>query len=88
MFSYRFPKWEKEIDVKKFSIATTVIYILTLLPMLIIGHFNWLTADDTTLAYSSSQYFRETGNALGALAMAFVGALMITSTGWGITLQT
>ncbi len=71
MFNYTLPKWDKRIGVKALNIAVTVFYILSLVPMLVIGHFDWLSADDLSLGGPMVRYYESTKSIVGTLFMAF-----------------
>ena len=59
-----------KINIKAFSIACTVFYILSIIPLLVISFYNWPTADDMSLALKTYQYYNETGNVLGVVGVA------------------
>ncbi len=67
MFSYNTPNFIKRIDVKKLSIFFTVLYVLSLIPMLVLGFYDWPSADDYTMALQPRLYFAQTGNIFGTV---------------------
>ena len=71
MFSYKFPKWTKRINTKVFSFLLTLCYIISIVPLLVLGHFNWPSADDLSLALVTHRYYSETGNIIGTFFKAF-----------------
>ncbi|SFC60149.1 DUF6056 family protein [Butyrivibrio sp. YAB3001] len=48
-----------------------IIYALSLVPMLIIGIYNWPSADDFSMALQPHETFVETGNLISTLVSAF-----------------
>ena len=71
MFNYRLSKWTKQINIKRMSMFVTALYIIAVLPLLIIGFYNWPSADDMSLALQTYRYYSETGNILGTFLLAF-----------------
>jgi hypothetical protein len=67
MFSYNTPNFIKRIDVKKLSIFFTVLYVLSLIPMLVLGFYDWPSADDYSMALQPHLYFAQTGNIFGTI---------------------
>lgn len=71
MFSYKLPKWNIKINTKALSIALTVVFILSTLPLLVLSHYNWPSADDLSLALKTHQYYQSTGSLIGTFFYAF-----------------
>ncbi len=71
MFNYKFPKWEKKLNTKALSIAATIVYVLSVIPLLVVGCYNWPSADDMSLAYDTYQYYSSTGSLIGTFFRAF-----------------
>ncbi len=71
MFTYSLPKWNKKLNTKTLSIVATVIYILTTLPLLIVGLYNWPSADDMSLALETYRCYKSTGNVIATFFTAF-----------------
>ena len=71
MFNYRLSKWTKQINIKRMSMFVTALYIIAVLPLLILGFYNWPSADDMSLALQTYRYYSETGNILGTFLLAF-----------------
>ena len=71
MFNYTLPKWGKQLNIKACSIALTVIYIMSVIPLIVLGFYNWPSADDMSLALKTYQYYSETGNIFGTFFVAF-----------------
>ena len=67
MFNYRFPSFSGKVNTKTLSIVMTAIYVLTIIPLLVLGHFNWLSADDMSMAYRAHEYYINGGNIFGLL---------------------
>ena len=77
MFEYKLPFLKKEITVKQLSIFFTVIYILSIVPMLIMGFYDFPSADDFSMALQPHQCFVQTGNVFLTIGAAFAKALKI-----------
>ena len=77
MFEYKLPFLKKEITVKQLSIFFTVAYILSVIPMLIMGFYAFPSADDFSMAFEPHQYFVATGNVFGTIGAAFAKTLKI-----------
>ncbi len=71
MFSYKLPEWTKRINTKALSLFMTGLYVITVIPLLVLGHFNWPSADDMSLALQTHVVYEETGSVLGAFFKAF-----------------
>ena len=71
MFNFKLPKWNMRIDIRLLSIVVTVIYVLSVLPLLIIGHYNWIASDDLAQAGVMNQYYSSTGNIVGTIFLGF-----------------
>lgn len=65
MFSYSLPELTKKINTKRLSMVMTVVYIISVMPLLVLGHFNWLSADDMSMAYEAHEYLISGGSAFG-----------------------
>ena len=71
MFTYEFPKWNVKLNTKLVSIVATMIYIVTTVPLLVVGFFNWPSADDMSLALETYRCFKSTGNVFATFFTAF-----------------
>ena len=71
MFSYSLPGFNKKINTAKLSIVMTVLYVLSVLPLLVLGHFNWMSADDMSMAFEAHEYLVSGGSAFG-----FIGEVL------------
>ena len=71
MFSYKLPKWNIKFNTRALSIALTVLFVVTTLPLLVLGHFNWPSADDLSMALLTHQYYKSTGSLVGTFFYAF-----------------
>ncbi len=71
MYNFALPKWNKHISIKTVNIVVTVFYILSIIPMLAIGHFDWLSADDLAQGGPMIKYYESTGNVFATFIMAF-----------------
>lgn len=58
---------KKCINVRNFSTALVALYVLCLLPMLILGFFNFPAADDLSMAQEVHDKFLSSGNVFAAL---------------------
>ena len=57
-----------KLKVKHLSTALTVLYILGIIPIVILGFYNFPSADDFSMALETHQKFASTGNVFAALA--------------------
>lgn len=60
-----------KLNVKHLSTALTVFYILSIIPMIILGFFNFPSADDFSMALETHQTFVRTGNVFAAIGYGF-----------------
>jgi hypothetical protein len=59
----RLPSW----DVRRISYVMILVYILTLIPLLIIGQYDYPSADDYTMGLGTRLIYEETGSILAVL---------------------
>ncbi len=71
MFSYNTPKLNIRISTKQLSFFFTAVFVLSIIPMLILGFFDWPSADDYSMALQPHLYFLETGNVFGTIQEVF-----------------
>ena len=71
MFTYKLPKLDLKFHIKLLSIVATLIYIVTTVPLLVVGLYNWPSADDMSLALQTYRAFRDTGNIFTTFFTAF-----------------
>ncbi len=71
MFSYKTPNFIKKIDTRALSIFLTALYVVSLIPMLVLGIYDWPSADDFSMALQPHQYFVQTGSVIGTIGAAF-----------------
>ena len=71
MLDYKLPVLKKNISFKTLSNVLICIYVLSLIPMLILGFYNFPSADDFSMALQPHQDFVRTGN----FFVAFFSAL-------------
>ncbi len=65
-------KWKSlKISYKNLFIITLVIYVLSIIPMLWIGMYNYPSADDFNMGVRAYKAFQETGNPLSAIGAGF-----------------
>jgi hypothetical protein len=67
MFSYNTPNFIKKIDARALSIFFTVVFALSIIPMLVLGFYDWPSADDFSMALQPHQYYAQTGSVFGAV---------------------
>ena len=67
MFSYKTPKINIKLNSRKLSIVFTAIYVLSLIPMLILGFYDFPSADDFSMALETRQYFVANGDFFGTV---------------------
>jgi len=67
MFSYKTPKINIKLNTRKLSIAFTAVYVLSLIPMLILGFYDFPSADDFSMALETRQYFAANGDFFGTV---------------------
>ena len=62
-------KWfiNRELNIKAASIVLSLIYIVSILPMLYISRYNYPSADDFAMGVEAYRAFRDTGNFFAAL---------------------
>ena len=77
MFEYKLPVLKKEITVKRLSIFFTAMYILSIIPMLVMGLYDFPSADDFSMALQPHQTFEATGNVFLTIVAAFEKAYVI-----------
>ncbi len=70
MFSYHTPEWNNKFNTKHICLITTLLYLVTIIPMLIMGMYNWPSVDDFSMAYQPHVYFQETGSVIGTVGAA------------------
>ena len=56
-----------KLNVKNLSTILTVFYVLCVIPMIILGFYNFPSADDFSMALETHQKFVQTGNPFAAL---------------------
>lgn len=79
MFSYDLPKWKYQINKKYLSIILTVIYVLSIVPMLVLGFYDFPSADDFSMALQTHQAFVETGSVFSAVIASLQKAWLVYS---------
>ncbi len=77
MFTYKLPSFIKKIDTRHLSIVLAVLYLLSLLPMLVVGIYNWPSVDDFSMALQPHQTFAESGNFFATVGSAFTKTIFI-----------
>ncbi len=67
MFSYQTPKLTVNLNIKKLSIFFTAVYVLGIIPMLVLGFYDFPSADDFSMALETRQYFVQNGSIPGTI---------------------
>ncbi|SFQ08491.1 hypothetical protein SAMN04487928_1187 [Butyrivibrio proteoclasticus] len=67
MFSYKIPKFNIKLNTRKLSIFFTAVYVLSLIPMLVLGFYDFPSADDFSMALETRQYFVQNGDFFGTV---------------------
>ena len=67
MFSYKTPKINIKLNTRKLSISFTAVYVLSLIPMLALGFYDFPSADDFSMALETRQYFVANGDFFGTV---------------------
>ena len=71
MFTYKLPRLNIKLNIKMLSIVATLIYIVTTVPLLVVGFYNWPSADDMSLALETYRCWNSTGNIFATFFTAF-----------------
>ncbi len=79
MFSYSTPKWNKRISKRHLSKFFTAVFVLMLIPMLILGFYDFPSADDFSMALQTHQKFVETGSVFQAVIASLQKAWLVYS---------
>ncbi len=77
MFSYKLPNFIKRINTKNLCVILTFLYVLSIIPMLVIGIYNWPSVDDFSMALQPHQTFVQTGNFFATVWSAFTKTIYI-----------
>lgn len=77
MLDYKLPVLKKNISLKTLSIVMICIYVISLIPMLALGFYDFPSADDFSMALQPHQYFVATGNFFGTIIAAVKKAYWI-----------
>ncbi|WP_026523055.1 DUF6056 family protein [Butyrivibrio sp. VCB2001] len=77
MFSYKLPNFIKKINTKNLCVVLTFLYVLSIIPMLVIGIYNWPSVDDFSMALQPHQTFVQTGNFFATVWSAFTKTIYI-----------
>lgn len=77
MFSYKLPNFIKNINTKNLCVVLTFLYVLSIIPMLVIGIYNWPSVDDFSMALQPHQTFVQTGNFFVTVWSAFTKTIYI-----------
>ena len=79
MFSYKTPKFNIKLNTKRLSIVFTAVYVLSLIPMLILGFYDFPSADDFSMALETRQYFVANGDFFGTVIASLQKSWMVYS---------
>ena len=79
MFSYKTSSLIKKIDIKRLSYVVAALYVLGIIPMLVLGFYDWPSADDFSMALQPHLYFVETGSFLGTVWASLQKSFLVYS---------
>lgn len=79
MFSYELPKWKYQLNKRHLSILLTVVYVLLTIPMLVLGFYDFPSADDFSMALETHQAYVQTGSVLAAVVASLQKAWIVYS---------
>ncbi len=79
MFSYNTPKWKYQFNKKHLSILFTAVFVLMLIPMLVMGFYDFPSADDFSMALETHQAFVRTGSVFSAVIASLQKAWIVYS---------
>ena len=77
MFSYKLPNFIRKMNTKNLCVVLTFLYVLSIIPMLVIGIYNWPSVDDFSMALQPHQTFVQTGNFFVTVWSAFTKTIYI-----------
>ncbi len=67
MFNYKTTNLIKRINIRRLSFVFMAVYFLSIIPMLILGFYDWPSADDFSMALQPHLYYVETGSFFGTV---------------------
>ncbi len=79
MFSYKTPGFNIKLNTRKLSIFFTAVYVLSLIPMLVLGFYDFPSADDFSMALEARQYFAAHGGFFGTLIASLQKSWLVYS---------
>ncbi len=79
MFSYELPKLRTQFNKRHLNILFTAAYVLSLVPMLILGFYDFPSADDFSMALQTHEVYVETGSVFAAVIASLQKAWLIYS---------
>ena len=77
MFSYRLPAPGFKLNKRRMMLCLMVLYILSLIPMLVIGFYDWPSVDDFSMPLQVHQTFVSTGSVFATLGTVFTKTVYI-----------
>ncbi len=77
MFRYRLPDPGFKLNKKALMYFLAVVYVLSLIPMLVIGFYDWPSVDDFSMPLQVHQTFVSTGSVLATLGSVFTKTVYI-----------
>ena len=77
MFSYRLPAVGFKLNKKRLSMVVALLYLLSIVPMLVIGFYDWPSVDDFSMPMQVHQTFVSTGSILATLGSVFTKTVYI-----------
>ncbi|WP_022766577.1 hypothetical protein [Butyrivibrio sp. XPD2006] len=79
MLSYKTPSWKYKISTKQLRIFFGALFVLSMIPLLVLGIYDFPSADDFSMALQTHQEFASSGNIFLAVWAALKKAWLIYS---------
>ena len=79
MLSYKTPEWKYKINTGQLRIFFGALFVLSMIPLLVLGIYDFPSADDFSMALQTHQAFAESGNIFVAVWAALKKAWFVYS---------
>ena len=79
MLSYKTPMWKYKITTKQLRMFFGALFVLSMIPLLVLGSYDFPSADDFSMALQTHQEFAASGNVFFAIGAALKKAWLIYS---------
>ena len=79
MLSYKMPNWKYQINTRQLRLFFGAVFVLSIIPLLALGFYDFPSADDFSMALQTHQAFAETGNLFVAIGASLKKAWLIYS---------